>query len=92
MAQQTNKALVKSLVQNAPHDSPPLTILSDHEVIALLENATKEEVLEMQQALRTSLHEYSTAKQDNPACQKNQQERMVCAQHYFALYGFTLLR
>jgi hypothetical protein len=77
MAQQTNKARLESLVQNAPHDNPALTVLSDHEIIDLLENVTKEEVLEMQQALRTSLHEYSTAKQDNPACQKNQQERMV---------------
>jgi len=90
MAREANNALVESLVKNAPEDSPPLTVLSDHEVITLLKNMTVEEVINMQQSLRTSLHEYSTAKQDNPACQKNQQERMVRTIVYHVLSSTNL--
>jgi hypothetical protein len=67
----------RSSMEHPSDNTTPLTVLSDDEVITLLEQLTVEEVLDMQQSLRTALHEYSTAKQDNPACQKNQQERMV---------------
>ena len=54
----------------------PLTILSDDNVKDLLYNLTKEEVQAIQKSLRTSLHEYSTAAQDQPECAANQPERL----------------
>lgn len=41
----------------------PLTVLTDAEVKSILHSLTKSEIVEMQQALRKSLSDYSTAKQ-----------------------------
>jgi len=55
----------------------PLTVLTDSDVQGILGNLNKAEVERMQLSLRNALHEYSTGNQDQPACQMNQQERMV---------------
>jgi hypothetical protein len=55
----------------------PLTILSDSDVKRLLHSLTKGEVVELQEALRRSLSDYSTAKQSEDAGTLNQPERTV---------------
>lgn len=59
----------------------PLTILTDNDVKSLLEDLTKQDVHSMQISLRTALHEYSTAHQDQPACAANQPERLTMDHH-----------
>jgi hypothetical protein len=56
---------------------PPLTILSDSDVKRVLHSLTKGEVVELQEALRRSLSDYSTAKQTEDAGSLNQPERTV---------------
>lgn len=56
---------------------PPLTILPDSDVKSLLHSLTKSEVGELQQALRQSLSDYSTAKQSQDNGAVTQPERTV---------------
>lgn len=55
----------------------PLTILSDSEVKKILHSLTKGEIEELQQALRKSLSDYSTAKQSEDEDAVTQPERTV---------------
>lgn len=55
----------------------PLTVLTDNDVKDLLDTLTKEDVEELQQSLRVSLHEYSTSIQDTGCAAKRQPQRTV---------------
>jgi hypothetical protein len=64
-----------------------LTVLSDSHVKELLDSLTREDVEDLQKALRQALHEYSTGTQDNDTCASQQPDRIS----HISPNGLTML-